>query len=226
MRKVVLLLLITCFIVPGVWSRSVVECFKDMPADLLPGLNTAMKLDMVDFFNSGKTARMLGLLGSEMELKILTEDYLMLQTSAASNVQLKLLPLKNGSRILAVVNTVKAPAASSDLEFYNLDWQPIDTLAKPRLSAASFLNQDCLQQKGHAQDMSVEELNSLYFYEYNFQSGNNFLLVYSSLPDFLGEEAFAGYRDCFNQRLVLEWTGKGFLYSSSVTSSLNFSLLR
>jgi hypothetical protein len=189
-----------------------------MPADLLPGLNTAMKLDMVDFFNSGKTARMLGLLGSEMELKILTEDYLMLQ--------LKLLPLKNGSRILAVVNTVKAPAASSDLEFYNLDWQPIDTLAKPRLSAASFLNQDCLQQKGHAQDMSVEELNSLYFYEYNFQSGNNFLLVYSSLPDFLGEEAFAGYRDCFNQRLVLEWTGKGFLYSSSVTSSLNFSLLR
>lgn len=212
MKKVILLLLITCFTVSGVWSRSLMECFKDMPADLLPGLNTAMKLDMVDFFNSGKAARMLGMLGSEMELKILTEDYLMLQTSEVSNVQLKLLPQKNGGRILAVVNTVKAPAACSDLAFYSLDWQPVDTLAKPRLSAAHFFDQKCLRKKSYVQDLSVEELNSLYFIEYNFQSGNNFLLVYSSLPDFLGEEAFAGYRDCFNQRLVIEWTEKGFVF--------------
>jgi len=212
MKNVILLLLLTCLTVSGVWSRSVADCFKDMPAHLLPGLNPAMRLDLVDFFNSGKTARLLGLMGAEMELKIMTEDYLMLQTSAVSNVQLKLLPLKNGNQLLAVVNTVKAPTASSDLAFYSLDWQPVDTLTKPDLAAAYFFNKDCLQQKSAGQDLSIEELCSMYFYEYNFQSGNNFLLVYSSLPDFLGEEAFAGYRDCFNQRLVLEWTEKGFVY--------------
>lgn len=212
MKNVILLLLLTCLTVSGVWSRSVADCFKDMPAHLLPGLNPAMRLDLVDFFNSGKTARLLGLMGAEMELKIMTEDYLMLQTSAVSNVQLKLLPLKNGNQLLAVVNTVKAPAASSDLAFYSLDWKPVDTLTKPDLAAAYFFNKDCLQQKSAGQDLSIEELCSMYFYEYNFQSGNNFLLVYSSLPDFLGEEAFAGYRDCFNQRLVLEWTGADFVY--------------
>ena len=212
MKNVILLLLLTCLTVSGVWSRSVADCFKDMPAHLLPGLNPAMRLDLVDFFNSGKTARLLGLMGAEMELKIMTEDYLMLQTSAVSNVQLKLLPLKHGNQLLAVVNTVKAPTASSDLAFYSLDWQPVDTLTKPDLAAAYFFNKDCLQQKSAGQDLSIEELCSMYFYEYNFQSGNNFLLVYSSLPDFLGEEAFAGYRDCFNQRLVLEWTEKGFVY--------------
>ncbi|MDD2560047.1 MAG: DUF3256 family protein [Bacteroidales bacterium] len=212
MKNVILLLLLTCLTVSGVWSRSVADCFKDMPAHLLPGLNPAMRLDLVDFFNSGKTARLLGLMGAEMELKIMTEDYLMLQTSAVSNVQLKLLPLKNGNQLLAVVNTVKAPTASSDLAFYSLDWQPVDTLTKPDLAAAYFFNKDCLQQKSAGQDLSIEELCSMYFYEYNFQSGNNFLLVYSSLPDFLGEEAFAGYRDCFNQRLVLEWTGADFVY--------------
>ncbi|MDD3431753.1 MAG: DUF3256 family protein [Bacteroidales bacterium] len=212
MKNVILLLLLTCLTASGVWSRSVADCFKDMPAHLLPGLNPAMRLDLVDFFSSGKTARLLGILGAEMELKIMTEDYLMLQTSAVSNVQLKLLPLKNGNQLLAVVNTVKAPAASSDLAFYSLDWKPVDTLTKPDLAAAYFFNKDCLQQKSAGQDLSIEELCSMYFYEYNFQSGNNFLLVYSSLPDFLGEEAFAGYRDCFNQRLVLEWTEKGFVY--------------
>ncbi|MFA7359076.1 MAG: hypothetical protein WCZ67_07275, partial [Bacteroidales bacterium] len=72
-------------------------------------------------------------------------------------------------------------------------------------------NQDCLRQKSSGQNLSVEELCSLYFYEYNFQSGNNFLLIYSSTPDFLGEDAFAGYRECFNQRLVFEWTERGFV---------------
>jgi hypothetical protein len=211
MKKIFMLLMFSGLFASGLWSRNITECFKDMPAHLLPGLNTAMRLDMVDFFNSGKTARMLGVLGAEMELKILTEDYLLLQSSAVSTMQLKLLPYQNGSRILAVINTVKAPAASSDLHFYKLDWQPVDTLAKPRLSSAQFFNQDCLRQKSSGQDLSVEELCSLYFYEYNFQSGNNFLLVYSSIPDFLGEEAFAGYRECFNQRLVFEWTERGFV---------------
>ncbi len=212
MKKIILLLVFVALSVSVVWSRSITECFKDMPAHLLPGLNSSMRLDIVDFYTSGKTARMMGVLGEEVELKILNEDYLMLQTSAVSDVQLKLLPFKNGSQILAVINTVKAPAADSDLNFYSLDWQPIDTFEKPRLSSAYFFNQDCLLQKSAGQYLSIKELCSIYFYEYSFQSGNNFLLVYSSLPDFLGEEAFAGYRDCFNQRLVFEWTDSGFKY--------------
>lgn len=212
MKKNLLLFCFFALSLSGLWGRSVADCFKEMPLRLLPSLNQAMRLDLIDFFESGKPLPMLGVLGEELELKIMTDDYLFLQTSTQSDVQLKLLPDTTGNSILAVVHTVHAPAAGSALSFYTLDWQAIARLQAPRLSSSYFLNTDCLRQKSGKQDLSIAELSSLFFYEFKFQAGNDFLQVYTSIPDFLGEKALGAYRDCLNQRVVFQWTGSGFVY--------------
>jgi hypothetical protein len=100
--------------------------FAGMPDHYLPQLEAAWRKDLIDLYNSGKKARLENMLSGYSELKKLTPDYLLLQTTERSTLEMKLLPLVNNTHIICVVSTVYAPASDSKVSFFSPEWEPLD----------------------------------------------------------------------------------------------------
>ncbi|MEG1545579.1 MAG: DUF3256 family protein, partial [Tannerellaceae bacterium] len=58
-------------------------------------------------------------------LKKLTSNYLLLQSTERSTIELKLLPLVNNTFIICMVSTVDGPVSDSRVLFYTTDWKPL-----------------------------------------------------------------------------------------------------
>ena len=55
-------------------------------------------------------------------MKVLTDDYVLMQTTPASSLEMKLLPLNDSVKVVCMVKTVCASACDSHVRFYASDW--------------------------------------------------------------------------------------------------------
>ena len=73
--------------------------------------------------------------GGVTELKVLTDDYLFLQTTANSSMEMKLLPVNDSTKVVCMIKTVCSSACDSEVHFYSSDWKQklmtTDYLSKP-----------------------------------------------------------------------------------------------
>ncbi|MDR0537095.1 MAG: DUF3256 family protein [Tannerellaceae bacterium] len=100
--------------------------FTNMPDAYIPQLEIAWRKDLIDLFQSGKEARLKNTMNGYSQLWNLTDDYIRVQTTERSSIEIKLLPLVNNTYIICMVSTVEGPAPDSRLQFYTTDWQPLD----------------------------------------------------------------------------------------------------
>jgi hypothetical protein len=103
--------------------------FTQMPDSYLPQLETAWRKDLIDLYLAGKEARLQNTMGGYSRLLKLTEDYLLLQVTERSSVEMKTLPLINNTRIICMVTTAEGPVADSRVSFYTTEWQPLASSA-------------------------------------------------------------------------------------------------
>lgn len=119
--------------------------FTNMPDTLLSHLSNGNRLDLVDFVESGMEAKVADKLGDSVVLSKLTPDYLFLRLSAASSVEMKILPYggKNpgpsATYIICMVSTVGNEIKESAVRFYTTDWKPIEILRQLEFGPSDFI---------------------------------------------------------------------------------------
>jgi hypothetical protein len=101
------------------------DFFIRMPDSFLPQLEDAWRKDLVELYQSGKPAVLENTMAGTSTLQKLTPDYLFLQTTERSSIEIRFLPLINNTLIACVITTVYAPVADSRVEFYSTEWQPL-----------------------------------------------------------------------------------------------------
>ena len=106
--------------------------FVAMPDSLTPLLTKVNKEDCIDFLASNMKAEVKNRFDKPAEMKVLTEDYMQLQMTKSSTLEMKLLPLNDSIKVVCMVKTVCASACDSEIHFYSPDW-------KEELSSADFL---------------------------------------------------------------------------------------
>lgn len=112
--------------------------FIAMPDSVVPLLTKVNREDFVDFLASDMKAEVKNRFGKPSELKKLSDDYLFLQTTERSAMEMKLLPVNDSVKVICVVNTVCAPACDSEIRFYNTQWQELsqrDFIQPPSVDA-------------------------------------------------------------------------------------------
>ena len=118
-------------------ERTTLEtCFITMPDALLPQLDVNARKDLLDLHKAGHAASVKGRMG-DITLERLDEKMLLLSLSEKSTMQIALLPTKS-SPVVAVVQTVKMPAADSRIDFYDTSWT---ARALPRRAPKTFLSE-------------------------------------------------------------------------------------
>ena len=91
--KRLFLSILLCVFVWGMKAQEMDAVFVAMPDQYVPQLENAWRKDLIDLYNSGKEAKLKNTMNGFSTLKKLTDDYLLLQVTERSTVEMKLLPL-------------------------------------------------------------------------------------------------------------------------------------
>lgn len=107
-------------------AQDMTAFFVGMPDEYIPQLEDAWRKDLVELYRAGKPATLENTMNGRSSLLNLTQDYILVQTTARSTLEMKFLPLINRTYVACVITTVCAPVADSRVAFYTTDWTPLD----------------------------------------------------------------------------------------------------
>ncbi|MDR2138529.1 MAG: DUF3256 family protein [Tannerella sp.] len=107
-------------------AQDMASLFISMPDEYILQLEEAWRKDLVELYRAGKPATLDNTMKGHSTLVQLTPDYLFLQSSERSAIEMKLLPLINLTNIICIVTTVSAPVADSRVAFCTTDWKRLD----------------------------------------------------------------------------------------------------
>lgn len=187
MRRLILSL---CICVLAGWSagaQDMAAVFTAMPDPMVPQLENAWRKDLIDLFRSGKEARLKNRMNGMSVLKQLTPDYLLLQVTDNSTIEMKLLPLINNTFVICQVTTVEGPVPDSRVSFFTTEWEP---LAAPDLftpvTADWFIREGADRQEAAFQD-AVSRLD-MELIKYSLSPDSATLTATYTTPLYLSEE--------------------------------------
>ncbi len=134
--------------------------FTSMPDSIMPLLTQTGRRDMLDFLSNGMDARVHNQFGDEATLKTLTDTYLLVETSAKSRAEMKLLFTHDSIGLLALVRTVEGPSADSHVEFFDTEWHQLPWMELPRPMVEDFFSPapDSIAQDAHYAQRSLADL--------------------------------------------------------------------
>ena len=133
--RIKLWMLLCILSISSAFAQDMKSFFISMPDSIAPLLTKVNKEDCVDFLAYNMKAEVKNRFGGATELKVLTDDYLFLQTTANSNMEMKLLPVNDSTKVVCMIKTVCSSACDSEVHFYSSDWKQklmtTDYLSKP-----------------------------------------------------------------------------------------------
>ena len=145
-----LLLIAVLFCAMPLFAQNMKSVFIAMPDSIAPLLSQVNKEDCVDFLDSNMKAEVTNRFGGKTEMKVLTDDYVLMQTTPGSTLEMKLFPVNDSTKVVCMVKTVCASACDSEIRFYASDWSKElsmdDFLQRPDVEAF-YLPQDSITEE-------------------------------------------------------------------------------
>ena len=186
MRRVIVTLLI-CVFALGMNAQDMTSVFTAMPDQYIPQLEHAWRKDLVDLYTSGKESRLKNTMNGFSTLKNLTSDYLLLQVTDRSTIEMKLLPLVNNTNVICLVKTVNGPVPDSRIEFFTTEWEPLaaSDLFTP-VEANWFIKEDA--DKNSTAFLDAVSRLDMDLIQYSLSPENLTLTATYTTPQYLGQE--------------------------------------
>lgn len=185
--KRVLIIVWLAFCVFQLKAQNMAEVFVSMPDEYVPQLEDAWRKDLVDLYNSGENAQLKNNMNGTSRLVKLTKDYLLLESTERTTLELKLLPLVNNTFVICKIITVKAPVADSRIAFFSPDWKPLNAsdLLEP-VTAGWFIREDADKESMAFQE-STSRLD-MDLFEYKLSPDDYTLTQIYTTPQYTDKE--------------------------------------
>ena len=181
--------------------------FIAMPDSIAPLLTKVNREDCVDFLASNMKAEVKNRFGKVSELKKLTDDYLFLQTTGSSSMEMKLLPLNDSVKVICVINTVCGPVCDSEIRFYSTRWEQLaesDFIRLPSVEAF-YLPVDTLTDEAY---VAIREKADMELVKATLSEDKSIISFTYTTPDYLAKterEKLVVY--IRKEPVVYEWKG-------------------
>lgn len=181
------MIFVCMFCVMSVVAQDMKSVFVAMPDSVTPLLTKVNREDCIDFLDSNMKAVVKNRFGNVAEMKVLTDDYVLMQTSEVGTLEMKLLPLADSTKVICMVKTVNVPVADSSVRFYTSDWsQQLDVkefLQLPSMDAF-FLPNDSLTDE----TILTRKKADMYLMKAQLSKEDTSLTFTYTTPDYLNEE--------------------------------------
>ena len=204
MRKVLLIVVsVLCGI--SAFAQDMKSVFIAMPDSITPLLTKVNKEDCVDFLDSHMKAEVKNRFDGTAEMKVLTEDYTLVQTSEIGTLEMKLLPINDSIKVVCMVKTVCASACDSNVRFYASDWsKELDAASFLQRPSADvfFLPNDTLSEEG----ILIRKKADMHLMKASLSKDNPTLAFIYTTPDYLNLEDKEKLKlHLRKEPVVLEW---------------------
>lgn len=182
-----LLIFISIFCVASAFAQDMKSVFVAMPDSITPLLTKVNREDFIDFLDSSMKAEVKNRFGNVAEMKVLTDDYTLVQTSEVGTLELKLLPVNDSTKVVCMVRTVCASACDSDVRFYSSDWKEeleADIFLKKPSVNAFFLPNDTISEEG----ILICQKADMHLMKASLSKDDTSLTFIYTTPDYLNKE--------------------------------------
>ena len=208
--RTIIYLFFSLFIAVSVEAQRVSSFFIIMPDELLPQIETNRRKDMIDLFQHSQKGGITNSLGGTSDVTALSDNYISVGLSSSSTMQIKLLPLKGKEEtVIAVVNTVCAPACDSRIDFYDTNWKPLDRkdfIIFP--DNRDFLSDD---EKSNENANEMVQRVDISLMRYDFCEGNDNLQITYTIDEYMPEEMYKQIKPYLrDSSLEYVWDGNHF----------------
>lgn len=185
--------------------------FINMPDSLSPLFTKVNRADFADFLESNMKAQVKNRFDKKSEMKVLTKDYLLLEISPQSTLEMKLLPLGDTLNVICMVKTVCGPACDSHIRFFDTSWKEL-----PAPEFVRFPGADAFYQPADSTDLPKYEQArrnaDILLTKATLSSKDRTLTFVYTTPDYLDKESAAELRKFLRKdaAIVYRWEGGMF----------------
>lgn len=185
------------------------QLFVAMPDSLVPSIEVNRRKDLIDLFHAGQKAQVDNKLGGTTSMTLLQDNGLTIDLSQQSQMALHLYTTPGNDTIVALVNTVYAPAADSRIRFFDSAWRELPASKHIRtLSTADFFAfPDSLSP---ARQKEILQMTDIYLVAYTFEPDGS-LRACPSWEKYLDPKTFKKIKPYLRESVTLHWNGKKFL---------------
>ena len=168
----------------GVQAQDIIKYFTDMPAYLLPSLESSHKLELIENYQKTGKDTLENLFGGKVTLLDLdtVADYISIRTTSVSRFEMMLFQREDKSSFITVINTVCAPVCSSYIHFFDTEWKEI------RMEFPKFDNRQWLKSTDETIDgVKLQDMIKGIFLEFNFNPHEKLVEVRNNSVQMLGK---------------------------------------
>lgn len=185
-------------------ARTMSDFFINEPDSVFVQIDKSARMDMVDYFHSGKKVDTMNRLGGKSRIEELTDDYMRVRLSDCAEVALHSYIAGNDT-LLLVVNTLKTPALDSRLMTFVNDWTPADAGRYIRLpEVEDFISGVSGKQRKQLAALVEFSLMSLTV------APDGKLTARLTVERYMGTEDYARLKPYLKESIIYSWDGKKF----------------
>ncbi len=185
-----------------------VEAFTTAPDNIIPLIDRATRLDMVDYFNAGSSHMSRNNLMGDSRILASDPSSIKVQVTGAQTLRMVVLPAGSDT-VVAVIYTTMTPVADSTVDLYSSDWKRLGNKNFEMPGLSQWLRKGVDRKK-------VDALLPLVLSECEYDPATLSFVFTNTTEEYLGKEEYAPLRPLLRNYLVyafnpgkraLEWLG-------------------
>lgn len=155
MKKIFLILLVSFSLLP-LNAQNMRQIWLEMPDSIVPYLNRSLRTELADYVTMGMKSEVMNALRDTTRIEKLTDDYILVQLSNATKLEIKSLDAST----IAMIQTWCGPLAESKLSLFSNNWEvkPLNIDISPM-----FVKPDTMSQQRYSEllDMANVTMNEM-----------------------------------------------------------------
>ena len=155
MKKIFLILLVSFSLLP-LNAQNMRQIWLEMPDSIVPYLNRSLRTELADYVTMGMKSEVMNALRDTTRIEKLTDDYILVQLSNATKLEIKSLDAST----IAMIQTWCGPLAESKLSLFSNNWEvkPLNIDVSPM-----FVKPDTMSQQRYSEllDMANVTMNEM-----------------------------------------------------------------
>ena len=185
-------------------ARTISDFFASEPGNIFPLLTRTGRLDMVDYYNSGKTVAIANNLEGESSLLQLDSAYLKVQTSKNRIVEMRMRTAGKDT-VITVIETVMTPVPDSRLTQWNVHWQ---RFTSDKLFAMPGIDDFIIRKMPHDLRADLQDAMVFPLIQLTFKGeGHDIIEAAHGLEQFLAKEEYQRYSSYLKPSISYRFNG-------------------
>ena len=185
-------------------ARTISDFFASEPGNIFPLLTRTGRLDMVDYYNSGKTVAIANNLEGESSLLQLDSAYLKVQTSKNRIVEMRMRTAGKDT-VITVIETVMTPVPDSRLTQWNVHWQ---RFTSDKLFAIPGIDDFIIRKMPHDLRADLQDAMIFPLIQLTFKGeGHDIIEAAHGLEQFLAKEEYQRYSSYLKPSISYRFNG-------------------